>query len=69
MNGITMTVITMTTPIGGVIPWAILCVALGLKVWRFTTLVRAHMPGRPAERELERVRASLERIWDRDLTC
>ncbi|MCP9927783.1 hypothetical protein [Cyanobium sp. CH-040] len=46
------------------IPWAILLVAVALKVWRFTRLVRQHLPPKPAD--LEYVRASLERSWQRD---
>lgn len=47
-----------------VIPWAILSVAVALKVWRFTRLVRQHLPAKAAD--LENLRASLERSWHRD---
>lgn len=54
----------MEHPIWMLIPWAILSVAVGLKFWRFTRLVRQHLPGTPSE--IEPVRASLEQIWQRD---
>ncbi|MFO8046529.1 MAG: hypothetical protein R6U30_11770 [Halomonas sp.] len=54
----------MDHPIWMVIPWAILSVAVALKVWRFTRLVRRHLPG--PRSELDTVRASLEQIWQKD---
>ncbi len=46
------------------VPWAILSLAVGLKFWRFTRLVRQHVPGLSSE--LERARASLEQRWQKD---
>ncbi|MGB5134040.1 MAG: hypothetical protein WBN89_02575 [Prochlorococcaceae cyanobacterium] len=54
----------MDHPIWTLIPWVIVSVALALKVWRFTGLVRRHLMGAPAE--LENARALLERSWQRD---
>ena len=54
----------MDHPIWMLIPWAILSVAVALKFWRFTRLVRQHLPETTSE--LERVRASLERNWQKD---
>lgn len=60
-----MTEIWLDPPLmRSLIPWAILSVAVALKVWRFTRLVRHHLPPKPAD--LEYVRASLERSWQRD---
>lgn len=46
------------------VPWAVFVVAVGLKFWRITTLVRRNLLGMPSR--TERFRQALERIWATD---
>jgi hypothetical protein len=56
----------MAQPIWMLLPWTIFALAAGVKFWRFARLVGQHRPGPGSGSELERMRASLERIWRRD---
>jgi hypothetical protein len=41
--------------------WIVFLIALGLKLWRFTTPVRKHLLGRSPQ--MDRFRQTLERSW------
>lgn len=64
-----MIAMAISQPTAELIPWGILAVAVAMKIWRLAGLMRAQWPRRPTERELQRVRASLERVWNQDITA
>jgi hypothetical protein len=51
----------MDHPILMLLPWAVFSLAVALKLWRFTALLRRHLSAAPTS--TERVRRSLERIY------
>lgn len=46
------------------VPWAVLALAAGIKIWQITVLLRRHLLG--GSSATERFRQSLERAWTRD---
>lgn len=63
-----MIAMAISQPMAELIPWGIFGVAVALKIWRLAGLMRAQRRSRPAGREMQRVRASLERVWNQDIT-
>jgi hypothetical protein len=54
----------MSQPLWMLVPWAVFAVAVGLKLWRLTGLLRRQAWGHTSG--TERFRQSLERIWAKD---
>jgi hypothetical protein len=46
------------------VPWAVFAIALGLKFWRLTSLMRRQL--HPAPTSTEQARQQLERLWQKD---
>jgi hypothetical protein len=54
----------MDHPLWMLAPWAVFSIAIGVKFWRFTGLVRRQL--RPEARGTEDARQQLERLWRKD---
>jgi len=46
------------------VPWAVFALSAGVKFWRLTSMFRRRVQGTTVG--IERVRQSLERIWQKD---
>jgi hypothetical protein len=54
----------MEHPLWMLVPWAVFAIALGLKFWRLTSLMRRQL--HPAPTSTEQARQQLERLWQKD---